>query len=231
VGWLFVTFGMSTALGLVTYFVLGAASNAAEKTALVLGTVSFAAGMAGVFSLPPLVICFLAGVLLRNLPGDDKAELELVFSRLERPIYLLFLVIVGALWEMGDWRGWLLLPVFAGARLLGRLLGARAARSLPEDAQHAGLAETGDRHLVATPMGQLALAFVVTADTLYESPGVHAIVTAVIGGAVVMEIVVQVSGRRTKSSDPPSSRETKLDAPAEPSAAGAAPPTEGESAE
>jgi uncharacterized membrane protein YfbV (UPF0208 family) len=52
-------------------------------------------------------------------------------------------------------------------------------------------------------MGQLAIAFVITAQTLYESQAVRAMVTAVIGGSIVMEIVVQLGARRRASTVPP----------------------------
>jgi hypothetical protein len=203
VGWVFVTFGMAVAIGLVIYAVLRGTDSAAEKISLLLGSVALSAGLAGFLSLSPLVICFLAGVLLRNLPGDDKAQLAESFRRLERPIYLLFLVIVGGLWRIDDWRGWALLPIFVLARFGGRFLGARTARALPADERPAALEETQDRDLVTPPMGQLALAFVVTARTLYESPAVQAVVTAVVGGAVLIEIVVQISARRARPPAPP----------------------------
>lgn len=198
VGWVFVTFGMAVAIGLVVYAVLRGTDSGGEKTSLLLGSVALTAGLAGYLALSPLVICFFAGILLRNLPGDDKAELEETFRRLERPIYLLFLVIVGALWRIQDWRGWALLPVFVIARFVGRFAGARAARSLPASERPVALDDTEDRDLVAPPMGQLALAFVVTAQTLYESPAVQAVVTAVVGGAVLIELVVQISSRRAR---------------------------------
>lgn len=218
VGWVFVTFGMAVSIGLVVYVVLRGTDSGGEKTSLLLGSVALTAGLAGYLSLSPLVICFFAGMLLRNLPGDDKEELENTFRRLERPIYLLFLVIVGALWRIDDWRGWVLLPIFVLARFLGRWAGARAARALPENERPEALEETEDRDLVSPPMGQLALAFVVTAQTLYESPGVQAVVTAVVGGAVLIEIVVQVSARRVRAARPTKTPSTETALPAEPAA-------------
>ncbi len=196
VGWVFITFGMSMTLGLVVYALLRSTDQTAERSSLLLGSVCFTAGMAGAFELPPLVVCFLAGVLLRNLPGEDKADLLAVFDRLERPIYLVFLLIVGALWRIDDWRGWLLLPVFVLARLGGRYLGARTAQGLPEESRPVELGAVSMTELVTPPMGQLAIAFVVTAQALYESPAIRAIVTAVIGGSVLTELIVQLGARR-----------------------------------
>jgi Kef-type K+ transport system membrane component KefB len=204
VGWVFVTFGMAAVLGLLTDAVLRGTDSRAEKTSLLLGVVALTAGMAAMFQIPPLVVCFLAGVLFRNLPaGTDKREIEEAFGRLERPIYHLFLIIVGALWRPELGSGWLVLPLFLVARALGRYAGARLARALPADARPESLAETPDADLVLPPMGQLAIAFVITAQTLYESQAVRAMVTAVIGGSIVMEIVVQLGARRRASTVPP----------------------------
>jgi hypothetical protein len=226
VGWLFVTFGMAATVGLVMYGVLRTTDSSAESMALLLGSVCFTAGMAGFFSLPPLVVCFLAGILLKNLPGGDKPRLAAAFARLERPIYLVFLVVVGALWQIGDWRGWILLPAFVLARVLGRSLGARVARRLPKDARHPGLDEMEPVDLVTPPMGALALAFVVTARTLYESQAVQAIVTAVIGGAVLTEIIVQVMARRagTRRSQAPQAPRAEGREPTGPTTVAASPP-------
>lgn len=225
VGWVFITFGMAMTLGLVVYALLRNTDSAAERTSLLLGSVCFTAGMAGAFELPPLVVCFLAGVLLRNLPGEEKADLLAVFHRLERPIYLVFLLIVGALWRIDDWRGWALLPVFVLARVGGRYLGARAARRLPKDARPPELDTTSIRELITPPMGQLAIAFVVTAQALYESPAIRAIVTAVIGGSILTEILVQVGARRDRQTSPPP---TETDPLAETQLAVEAPPEDAE---
>ncbi|MFO0683443.1 MAG: cation:proton antiporter [Sandaracinus sp.] len=249
VGWIFVTFGMAVSIGLVVYVVLRGTDSGGEKTSLLLGSVALTAGLAGYLSLSPLVICFFAGILLRNLPSDDKDELTRTFRRLERPIYFLFLLMLGALWRIQDWRGWALLPVFVLARFAGRFAGARVARRLPASETPEALGEAEDRDLALPPMGQLALAFVVTAQTLYESPAVQAIVTAVVGGGVLLEIVVQISSRQRRRKpgprpsappevlariepeeppprEPPSSDRTLVDEPAIASTvpAGGAPP-------
>lgn len=203
VGWLFVTLGMAATLGLVVHFSLRTAESTGERTSLLLGSVALTAGLAGYASIPPLVVCFLAGLVLRNLPGGNKHQLELAFTRLERPIYLLFLVIVGALWRIDDGRGWLLLVAFVVARIGGRYLGARAARRLPETSRPAALDTTPDRELVLAPMGQLAIALVVTAQTLYASPAIRATVTAVVGGSILAEILVRVNARKTAAESTP----------------------------
>jgi hypothetical protein len=100
--WLFVTIGLGFSVGVVVYLVLRRPATNVEQVALVVGCVAFAAGLAGVLRLSPVVVCFLAGLLVGNLPGDYRAGVRKVLRLLERPIYLVFLVFAGALWNVGD---------------------------------------------------------------------------------------------------------------------------------
>lgn len=194
--WLLLTVGLGAAVGILVYGVLLQAASEAEFTALVLGSVSFAAGLAGHLRLSSVVVAFIVGALLANMPGAPREKLGAALERLERPTYLLSLFVIGALWDVFDWRGWALIPVFAGARLLGKWLAVRLAvpRSqiaLPDDARNA---------LVFSPTGPLAIAIVVNAELLYPGGSISRIVAAVIGGAVLTEIVVQFHARRTRES-------------------------------
>lgn len=193
--WLFVTVGLGVVVGLVGYVILRRRTNGTEKIALLLGIVAFCAGMAGYLRLSPIVVCFLAGAILGNGPGDYHAAVRSVLRQLERPIYLLLLVIAGALWNVRDWHGWLLLPAFVFARLGGRLIGARLAQRTAEGA----VMETDEHGVVAAPMGALSIAIVVSFQLLFSGRAVPWIVTAVIGSAIVTEVLVQVtalSGRK-----------------------------------
>lgn len=211
VGWVFVTFGMAVVLGLITFVALRGTDSTAEKITLLLGAVCLTTGLASTFSLAPLVVCFMAGVVLRNLPSDDKQQLQDAFARLERPIYHLFLVIVGALWRPEAFEGWLVLPVFVAVRALGRWVGARSARALADDARPEALKDTSDFDLVSPPMGQLAIAFIITAQTLHATTAMRAMVTTVVVGGIVIEVVVQlVSRRAVRVSLAPSDDEVKL---------------------
>src|SRR5690606_10716177 len=132
IAWLFVTLGMGLTIGTVVYVVLRRPSTSAEFLAVVLGLVAFAAGMATYLSFAALVVCFVAGVVVTTLPGEPRAPLRDTLQQLERPIYLVFLVLAGALWDVADWRGWALMGVFIVARIAGLFVAAAAlARRIP----------------------------------------------------------------------------------------------------
>lgn len=200
--WLLVAVGLGTTVGLLVYAVLlRPRTSPAEWTLLVLGSVAFSAGMAGNLHLSPVVVCFVVGLLVANFPGAYKEGLRQTLSGLERPIYLVFLVIVGALWDVSDWRGWLLMLVFVVARIGGKWLGTRlgslaSQTTIPSDTRHA---------LVLSPMGPLAIAIVVTAQVLRPTRTLSLVVTAILGGAVITELVVQFATRASRR--PPSEKE------------------------
>jgi len=189
--WLFLTIGLGATIGILAYVLLRRPASGAESVVLLLGTVAFASGLASALHLSPIVVCFVAGVLLANFPSDSKAKLGEALGRLERPIYLLFLVMVGAILEIDDWRGWVLGAVFVVARLVGKWLSANFIARYTDFDAHA------DENWLASrgPIGQLAIAIVVSAQLLFPEGSIPIIVTAVLMGAIVTEILVQILAR------------------------------------
>ncbi len=219
--WVFVTVGLGVVLGIVMYLMLKSPSSNAEYLAILLGFVAFASGMASYLFLSAIVVCFIAGMLLTNFPGKIKDDLMPILSRLERPIYMTFLLMVGAYWQVGDWRGWALLPCFVVARIIGNWLGVligkraeihedeadKSQLKIPilKEAYRSNMSQSminkheehGHRALVA-PLSALSIAIVVNVWVLYGRDITSQwIFTAVIGGAIITEVLVQVlSGSR-----------------------------------
>jgi len=196
VAWLFVTLGMGGVLGIVTYVLVRSAKGLAEEVAYLLGAVALSAGMAGYLALSPLVVCAIAGALLTNLPHARMSELRASILQLERPLYLIFLLVAGALWDPTAWQGWVLVPVFVlarvGAKLVGAQVSVRAGPAELPDARTLGLA--------LSPQSPIAIATIVGFAALYgtdraQAVGIPWMTTAVIGGAVLTEIGVQAVAR------------------------------------
>ena len=187
--WLLLTIGLGAVLGAVMYAMLEwTPARRPEFVVLTLGSVSFAAGVAASLNLSPVVTTFIAGVLLANFPGTYKARLGSALRRLERPVYLLFLFAIGALWEGSDWRGWILMPVFMATRLIGKRVAANVAAARAGPAFGAAQREA----LAVSPTGPLAIAIVVNAQLLYRGGSVSLIASTVIGGALLTEVAVQL---------------------------------------
>lgn len=196
VAWIFVMLGMGTAFGLITFAFLASFERTAEVMVILIGAIAFMAGMASYLRLSPVVICCLAGASLANFSGSWKPQVRRALGRLEPPIYLVFLVIAGASWSVGAWEGWLLMVVFVAARFGGRMIGVRVLRR--RDVGE--LNELEQRHLALAPMGALAVAVVVNAQDLYLEPTIPWLLTAILGGAVVSEVVVQWLARKRTAS-------------------------------
>lgn len=125
-GWVFLQIGMGATLGFVLYAFRSTARGELEENALTFGAVAFAAGMAGYLGFSPLVVAFVAGVVVTNVtqgrgPGAFGAQLV----SLERPIFVTFFTVVGASLSFGSDRAWLLIPLFVLTRLVGKSLGVR----------------------------------------------------------------------------------------------------------
>jgi Kef-type K+ transport system membrane component KefB len=186
--WLMMTVGAGTLLGLLVIGMLQRVNEGPEFAVLALGTVSFAAGFAGYLHLSSVVVCFVAALLVANFPGRHKERFREALDGLERPIYLILLVVLGALWPTRSVIGWLLIPTFVAARLAGRWAATRMARrigALDDD----GLQR---RVLTVAPLGSLAVAIVVNAQMLYPGGSIKDAMVAVVGAALVTEGLLQV---------------------------------------
>jgi hypothetical protein len=187
--WLLLGVGLGATVGVLTYAILQCTRDGRPEFVVVtLGSVSFAAGLAEYLHLSPLAVTFIAGALLANFGGTYHERLGAALRRLERPVYLLALFAIGALWDVADWRGWLLAPVFMASRLIGKRVGA----SLAARGTELRLRLDEREALAVAPMGPLAIAIVVNAQLLYPGGSISLIASAVIGGAILTEIVVQL---------------------------------------
>lgn len=180
--WIFVALGIGVAVGVLIFTIVRMPSTNAELLAVVIGGIAFASGFAGYLRLSPIVICFIAGVLVTNFPNDARDSVFRILRHLERPVHLLFLIVAGALWSVTDWRGWVLVPVFVAMRLTGRWVGIVASRS-----------DTTEDRVLLAPVSALSIALVISLADSYRGERLAWVVTAVIGGALVTELLVQAA--------------------------------------
>ena len=67
---------MGATMGAVIYPILGKIEAGPEFVVVMLGSISFTAGMASYLRLSPVVVCFIAGAILVNLPGGPKEQVR-----------------------------------------------------------------------------------------------------------------------------------------------------------
>lgn len=188
-GWFLMTLGLGSLLGIVIFLVVRNARNEKEEVALLMGTVAFASGMAGYLALAVAVVCALAGAVLINLPFNRGEEVVRTLRAFERPIYFLFLFIVGAVWHPEEWQGWALAVVFAASRAYGKIAAMRIV-TWRNDA----LPEWKPLAIALLPESSIAIVVLFSAAAIgggAQTPPLRWAVNAVIVGSILTEVAVQ----------------------------------------
>lgn len=193
--WLFVTLGVGLAMGILTYGLLSTSKKGPPFIVILLGTISMAAGMASFLRLSVISVCFVVGLIVSNLPGDWKEQVQMVLHRMGRPVFYILLLFAGALWSPWDWRGWVLLVIAVGARVAGKWLSFRVAGlqgrlELKQPEQTAAM---------LAPTGVLAVAVIISAKDLYPDAQVPLLLTSAIGGAALCELMLLGAFRNRKA--------------------------------
>lgn len=206
--WIFVSLGLGVAIGVVIFAMVRVPQSNAEFLAVVLGGIAFASGIAGHMMLSPIVICWLAGVLVTNFPNDQRENIFKILRHLERPVHMMFLIVAGAVWDPTDWRGWALVPLFVLCRAVGKYAGVITSRTAVGALLPRGFAD--DRKLFA-PMSGLSIALVISVGSLHVDSGLAWVITTVIGGSILTEVLVQMTSRERPEQAPESRPIDELD--------------------
>lgn len=140
-----------------------------ELALLLIGLVLFAAGTAFYLSVSPLFVSMIAGAVIGNL-SPMRRRVYAALSAWEQPIYILLLVLAGALLQFSSW--WIapLVAVYAGGRLLAKWLGGLAAARVPLR----GFRPPGTFGLALVPQGGISLAMAISFVLIYvpDAPGI-----------------------------------------------------------
>ncbi len=137
-----------------------------ELVLLLIGLVLFAAGTAFYLSLSPLFICLITGVVIGNL-SPMRRRVYAALVQWEKPIYIMMLVLAGALLKFPTW--WIapLVAAYVATRILAKWFGGLlACRLRPEGAQL-----PGRFGLALTPQGGLSLAMAISFLVIYVPTG------------------------------------------------------------
>lgn len=185
--WMFVSVGLGVTIGAVVFALLRLPTSNAEFLAIVLGSIAFASGLASFLHLSAIAVCFFAGVLVTNFPNEQRESVYRILNHLERPVHLLFLIVVGAVWNVTDWRGWVLVPLFVAGRILGKWLGVRASSATLRDRDPAF---ANEQRMILTPLSGLAIALVLSVQDRGADPGLDWVITAVIGSSILSELIL-----------------------------------------
>lgn len=100
--------------------------NPNQLVVIVLGFCVFSSGAAHYLRLSPLFVNFIVGLVVANTSRNRR----LIFRslvRLEKPLYLVLLIIAGSMWVLPSVALLIIVPIFFGLRVVGKLLGGAIA--------------------------------------------------------------------------------------------------------
>lgn len=183
-GWLLASLGVGALLGGLFLLLLRTTSDQDELVLVVLGMALFSGGLSAVFQLSPLVLCLVQGIVLSNL-STDPDKLLFMFMRLERPLYVILLVLAGASWRFGEAWGYGLAALFIAFKFATTYLGVRAAvavTSLP-------FSLPGRWWMGLVPHGAVSVAMVVSYTIAYDDRLAQTVFGAVLVSMVFMSLL------------------------------------------
>jgi Kef-type K+ transport system membrane component KefB len=124
--WFILSLALGAAMGFLLQLLTRVRCSDEELLIFVLGMVLFSGGIALYFKLSPLFINTIMGILVANLPGSRERIFNLVV-RLEKPFYIVFLILAGAIWRPGSPWALLLAGLYLGLRFAGKISGGYLA--------------------------------------------------------------------------------------------------------
>ena len=155
--------GVGVVCGIVFIWLTRSRPAGEELVLFLLGGCAFAAGVALQWEFSPLFVSMTMGAVVANL-SKSRARIQLVLTRWEKPVYVTFLLLAGALLRITTW---LVVPLALGYVVL------RFAAKLASGALLARLAALGPRvprriGLGLIPQGGISIALAVSAMLLYS---------------------------------------------------------------
>jgi hypothetical protein len=197
--WIGVSLGLGLAVGLLIAALTATRLNNEEMLLVVIGGVAFGGGLALYLNLSPLLVNLIAGVVVANV-GRARARsgIREVLLTGERSIYILFLILVGAGWQIGSFWTVLFVLVYLVSRSLGKLLGGYFSVSmLPPESGFPRLLGMG-----LLSHGGIAIAIVVNLHQIHRSELTDLVISIVLIGMLASQLVSPMLTRRLLEGKP-----------------------------
>lgn len=129
--WLVVAGGLGVVCGIIFLWLMRPKPHGEELVLFLLGICAFASGAALQFQLSPLFVCVIMGALVANLSADPQ-RIFAVLQRWEKPVYVVLLLLAGALLDFPTL--WIVplaigyVAIRGGAKIVGSAAASRAVR-------------------------------------------------------------------------------------------------------
>ncbi len=160
--WLLVSILLGCLFGMLFLSLTRIRPKSQELMLLLIGLVLFASGTAYYLRLSPLLVCMIAGIVIGNL-SPMRRRVYTTLSQWEQPIYIMLLVLAGALLQFSSW--WIvpLAAAYVGGRILAKWIGGLVASRFRPD----NIDLPGRFGLALTPQGGISLAIAISFVLVY----------------------------------------------------------------
>jgi hypothetical protein len=201
VEWGVITVAIGIIGGMLFHLFLGEERDADRLFISLAGAIVLMTGAAAYLQLSPLMAGLLFGCILANT-SRNRAEIEQVLVKVERPLYFVLLLCGGAIWAPST-SAWIVpVLVFLALRALGKLGGARMAARfndmLPVLGPNWGRALLGQ--------GGLALAIAFSYLTQYNAVYPNIVFTAAVASVLLTDLMSARLVRAAVGASPEASR-------------------------
>jgi hypothetical protein len=185
VAWLFRTILLGIAVGTAGWLLFERAHSRAERNVFIAGIVALIGGTSSFLGLSPLLAGLMAGLLWVWLPGQADRVVRSDLQRVQHPLIVVLLLVAGASCEFSRQAMWL-----AGPLVLFRLTGKLAGGWLAMRVQ--GMVTAGELGLHLMTPGLLGIAVALHLLHVARTPGMTAVLTAVVVATLASEALALV---------------------------------------
>jgi hypothetical protein len=190
-----VNVGLGVTMGLLFNSLVFQKLSSDELLLILIGMLTFSGGIAAYLQLSPLFVCMIMGIAVVNLSRAKERVIE-TLTYAERPVYLVLLVLAGAIWRLGDPTTLLLLAAIYGfVRFTGKLVGGYlAVRGL------AAIESPRSVGLTLLSQGGVAVAMILNFHQAYRSDVTDTVIGIVLIAIIGNELISPYLARRVFSS-------------------------------
>jgi len=184
--WTLLAVGLGVLCGIIFVWLTRHRATLEELVLFLIGIAAFAAGAAMQFQLSPLFVCLVMGVVVGNLVPDHRRVFD-VMARWEKPLYVVLLMIAGALIRLPT--VWTVLLAIGYALLRGgaKVVACAAMVRIVKP----GFSTPAFLGLGLVPQGGISIAMALSAFlTFYGLEAAGADASQVLLGVVVLGVVL-----------------------------------------
>jgi len=181
--WVAISILLGTVFGFVFHSFNHVPHSYNEQLAFTIGVIIFASGVSIYMKLSPIFVTMVMGIVFANLSKkSDNIFNFLLYA--ERIVFIILLIIAGAIWQIDLEFGPLLALYYFVIRFLAKL--ASGYLSIAGNEHFDAIPKMNG--LVFIPQGGIALALIISIQLFFPSGGINVIITAIYLAFILNEV-------------------------------------------